>query len=130
MKLRPQVQLRFRDEGQWEGFRKLAGKEALSLNEWILRKLEGVGLTEFNSRVSKARKGLVVESDGSSLAGNQSGQPSAQPGEVIVVKSHGLGATPAVERTRKTGGKLDPAEMVKLSSSEAQRRMREIKNAK
>src|SRR5882672_1469645 len=40
MKLRPQVQLRFRDEGQWEGFKELASSEALSLNEWILRKLE------------------------------------------------------------------------------------------
>jgi hypothetical protein len=40
MKLRPQVQLRFRDVAQFEVLRKSAQSEGLSFNEWILRVLE------------------------------------------------------------------------------------------
>ena len=40
MKLRPQVQLRFRDEAQYEQMKKNAAAAKLSLNEWLLRKLE------------------------------------------------------------------------------------------
>jgi hypothetical protein len=49
MKLRPQVQLRFRDEGQWELCRLAAEKSGVSLNEWILCRLEesyGLGKVE------------------------------------------------------------------------------------
>lgn len=41
MNNRPQIQLRFRDEAQHERFREAAERAGVSLNEWILRKLEG-----------------------------------------------------------------------------------------
>jgi hypothetical protein len=40
MKIRPQLNLRFRDEGQLLEAKRLAGKEHLSVNEWVLRKIE------------------------------------------------------------------------------------------
>ena len=40
MKIRPQLNLRFRDEGQLLEAKRLAGKEHLSVNEWALRKIE------------------------------------------------------------------------------------------
>lgn len=54
----------------------------LSMNEWILRKIENGALTELNSRdagkaekrVSSRPKSTGIEGDGRSLAGNQSGQ--------------------------------------------------------
>lgn len=40
MKFRPQVQLRFRGEGQFDGVKGLASKEGVSVNEWILEQIE------------------------------------------------------------------------------------------
>jgi hypothetical protein len=41
MKLRPQVQLRFRDERQWESCKSAVSESGVSLNEWVLLKIEG-----------------------------------------------------------------------------------------
>lgn len=40
MKFRPQMQLRFRDEKQYEAVKKQAAKEKLSVNEWVIRQFE------------------------------------------------------------------------------------------
>lgn len=40
MKFRPQMQLRFRDEKQYEAVKKVAAKEKLSANEWIVQQIE------------------------------------------------------------------------------------------
>jgi hypothetical protein len=40
MKFRPQVTLRLRDEGQWKGMVAQAEKEGVSLNEWLLERVE------------------------------------------------------------------------------------------
>jgi hypothetical protein len=40
MKLRPQIQLRFRDLDQFQQWKERARKTALSFNEWILQSLE------------------------------------------------------------------------------------------
>jgi hypothetical protein len=40
MKLRPQMQLRFRDEAQFEQMSAMAAARGLSMNEWVLRQVE------------------------------------------------------------------------------------------
>lgn len=40
MKLRPQIQLRFRDEEQWERAKKMAEKAEVSLNEYVVLAIE------------------------------------------------------------------------------------------
>jgi hypothetical protein len=40
MKFRPQIQLRFRSEEQYTHVKALASKIGISINEWILQKLE------------------------------------------------------------------------------------------
>jgi hypothetical protein len=59
MKLRPQVQLRFRDEGQWELCTRAAAGAGVSLNEWILRRLENK-----NGNDEGAAKGSVGQDHG------------------------------------------------------------------
>ena len=45
MKFRPQVQLRFRDEEQFEAVKKAAEGLELSVNEWVVRQVEqGLGV--------------------------------------------------------------------------------------
>ena len=64
MKLRPQVQLRFRDAEQFLAIKDRAAVAALSVNEWILRQVESVGLKWLNSGNPEAG---AVESEGSSV---------------------------------------------------------------
>lgn len=40
MKVRPQIQLRFRDEEQWERAKKMAEKAEVSLNEYVVLAIE------------------------------------------------------------------------------------------
>jgi hypothetical protein len=40
MRLRPQFQLRFRDEDQFVAFQKQAAQADISMNEWLLQKIE------------------------------------------------------------------------------------------
>lgn len=40
MKIRPQIQLRFRDEAQHDVVRRLSESAGLSVNEWIIRVIE------------------------------------------------------------------------------------------
>jgi hypothetical protein len=42
MKIRPQIQLRFRDVEQHERVKRAAAEAAVSVNEWIVRRLEAV----------------------------------------------------------------------------------------
>jgi len=51
MKFRPQIQLRFRDEADYARVKSLAAAEAISVNEWVLRKTEAD-----NDRYNTARK--------------------------------------------------------------------------
>lgn len=82
MKLRPQVQLRFRDEGQYERLKGLARESGLSLNEWLLRKVEGLAGENFGSSADTGRASErggqtgEAESGNSEGAGNVPGQPS------------------------------------------------------
>lgn len=52
MNNRPQIQLRFRDDKQHELIRELARAAGVSLNEYILRKLEGPALDISKRKVS------------------------------------------------------------------------------
>ena len=40
MKFRPQFQLRFRSADQFTRLRKIAEREGVALNEWLLRRVE------------------------------------------------------------------------------------------
>ena len=57
MKLRPQVQLRFRDAEQFMDVKTLAGEEKLSVNEWILHQIEQVPLLKGARIVAERAKG-------------------------------------------------------------------------
>jgi len=64
MKLRPQMQLRFRDVDQFVDVKTLAREEKLSVNEWILQRIEeepllkgGTIRKERGAENSEARKG-------------------------------------------------------------------------
>lgn len=83
MKFRPQVQLRFRDEAQFSLVRDSAKASQLSVNEWILRRLEngdvhqlrGSALVETqvqNREMQAVRTGSEKESSGA-------GQPPRTP---------------------------------------------------
>jgi predicted HicB family RNase H-like nuclease len=52
MNNRPQIQLRFRDDAQHERFRVEAERAGVSLNEWILRKLETSAVDVSKRKVS------------------------------------------------------------------------------
>ena len=62
MKFRPQIQLRFRSVEQYEAFKAKAAKEAPSLNEFILRKLEDNGIPQTTKQQRRAMA-VAVEGD-------------------------------------------------------------------
>jgi len=82
--------------------------------------VQGAGEKQDEQLRGRVRKGRVP-------GGDKPKRVEEGTSQELIIKSRSLGATTAVEKARKTGGRLDPAEMVKLSSSEALRRMRESK---
>src|SRR6185437_16699641 len=78
MKLRPQIQLRFRDMSQYEMTKEFASREGISLNEYVVRCLEDRGATpplpqETRVRVRKGKGGdrpVVSESPAELVSGN------------------------------------------------------------
>lgn len=93
MKFRPQVQLRFRDEGQYIRCKDLAADEQLSLNEWILRKVE-------NGREGKRESRDVPDE----VSGRGVPRRVGKSGERRDIKS--VGHTPGKE----SSGKRDPVD--------------------
>lgn len=61
MKFRPQVQLRFRDEAQYEAVKAAAVNCGVSVNEYIVQNLEKVAK---NGRVAKQVVSVSMEPDG------------------------------------------------------------------
>lgn len=68
MKLRPQIQLRFRDQKQWDVCRLEAEESGISLNEWILNKIEG-GVKNGDGRDGVHLRGSVTRGKGQGGAG-------------------------------------------------------------
>jgi hypothetical protein len=89
MKFRPQIQLRFRDEGQYVLVKDLAAKDGLSLNEWILRKVENGGNQRQGGTVSN------VVSSGRVLRGTRKSGKRRDSGSV--------GQTPAAGASTDRG---------------------------
>lgn len=56
MKLRPQFNLRFRDAEQFELVMDEAERDGISMNEWVLRGLEGFYVVLKGQRVMAERK--------------------------------------------------------------------------
>jgi len=78
MKFRPQMQLRYESVEQYEAAKAAAAARSQSLNAFVVG-LVSAALTGFNSQVRGKKPLAAIESDGSSLAGNQSGQRSTPP---------------------------------------------------
>lgn len=96
MKFRPQVQLRFRDEGQYEGCKGRAAGEGVSLNEWVLRQIEGdyVGVrkkvveVEVGGVVVKEKKGKGEKGEKGEKGGLRAGH-HVRCGCVVCVGARG-----------------------------------------
>jgi hypothetical protein len=57
MKIRPQFNLRFRDVEQFELVMDEAGRERISMNEWVLLRLEEASIVLRGQRVTAAKNG-------------------------------------------------------------------------
>ena len=55
MKLRPQMQLRFRDVEQFTDVKTIAAEERLSVNEWVLQRIEQVPMLK-GAKIAKERQ--------------------------------------------------------------------------
>jgi len=117
LKFRPQVQLRFRGPEQFAAIKKAALRESLSVNEWILMKIEGSRETEKLVRkgdTRPAKRSAATEHHGPDAGGgSQSG--SALRGE------GGGSPEPSPIKVKK----MSTEEFFKLSNSDQDRARRE-----
>ncbi len=112
MKFRPQVQLRFRDEVQYTSVKGAAASEAISVNEWVLQRIESkiggqngsgqVAGVESPSEVQGVRGG--VREHGRAKRSGAVQRPSSNP------QSHGGAVAGSIRQD--TGGQGEEVSVV------------------